>query len=283
MKHADKWRETLDITTLSFQDLRILEVLGYPHAGNDVFHVKVAFQGKEMTAFIKVERQLGADIANEVSVIQNLTFACVPEILAYSLSAPKYIVTKEIAGERLSAIIKKENSVNVKMYLARQAELLCEYHKLQNPCHPVKDRTFFHIPTHAFCIQHGLECIYTFLTANAPKAPTQCFVHGDFHYANILWDNEEISGVLDYELSGMGIREFDMAWSVFLRPGQTFLLFWDEVMAFWGGYTNQYCFSSFCYYYVQIAAHFYPLGNESYMQSVIRLAKEAISAYLNAT
>lgn len=41
-----------------------MELIGYPHAGNDVFHVKGIYQQEEIEAYIKVARQLGADIEN---------------------------------------------------------------------------------------------------------------------------------------------------------------------------------------------------------------------------
>lgn len=63
-----------------------------------------------------------------------------------------------------------------------------------------------------------------------------CFCHGDFHYANILWAEHQISGILDFELSGYGNREFDIAWAVFRRPGQKFLRTEAELQTFLNGY-----------------------------------------------
>ncbi|MGN1020319.1 MAG: hypothetical protein ACI4O7_08075 [Aristaeellaceae bacterium] len=37
--HPEKWRETADPFQLPYRRFRVTEVLGYPHAGNDVFHV----------------------------------------------------------------------------------------------------------------------------------------------------------------------------------------------------------------------------------------------------
>ena len=39
MKHPEKWRETADPFQLPFRRFILKEVLGYPHAGNDVFQV----------------------------------------------------------------------------------------------------------------------------------------------------------------------------------------------------------------------------------------------------
>ena len=40
MKQPDKWQETIDPFSLSFTNFHLKEILGYPHAGNDVFHVR---------------------------------------------------------------------------------------------------------------------------------------------------------------------------------------------------------------------------------------------------
>ena len=44
--------------------------MGYPHAGNDVFHVKGVYNNEEITAYIKVARQKGAAIENEVAILR---------------------------------------------------------------------------------------------------------------------------------------------------------------------------------------------------------------------
>ena len=279
MKHPAKWRETVGISSLSFNNIKIDKILGYPHAGNDVFHAKVLYHGGKVNAFIKVERQYGADVAKEVETISALPFSYVPKVLDYSLTEPKYIVTKEAAGEKLSKIAIANPNADVKKHLSKQAALLSEFHNLQIKCAPVKDRGFFHIPTQEFCYKYDLDDVYLFLMSSKPENYTKCFVHGDFHYANILWEKGDISCVLDYELSGFGIREFDMAWSVFLRPGQKYLMSMDEIDAFLQGYKNSFSLSSFYYYYIQIAAHFYPLGDKEYRGNVKRLIGEAISIF----
>lgn len=279
MKHPDKWRETIDLSSLAFNQIIIDEILGYPHAGNDVFHARVYYRGNKEDAFIKVERQHGADIENEVNIMSALPFPCVPKIIDYSLTEPRYIVTKEVAGERLSMILADNPYADAKKYLSKQATALSEFHSLKIDCEPVKDRRFFHIPAQDFCDEHGLDDVRLFLISNKPEDYIKCFIHGDFHYANILWKDTEISCVLDYELSGIGIREFDMAWSVFLRPGQKYLLFMDEVDAFLQGYKVLFSVSSFYYWYINIAAHFYPFGDKEYQKNVKRLIREAIDAH----
>lgn len=67
-----KWRETCDPFALNFTRFRLTEVLGYPHAGNDVFHVRGLLDGREATAYLKVARQPGADIEREIALLAQL-------------------------------------------------------------------------------------------------------------------------------------------------------------------------------------------------------------------
>ena len=45
--HPAKWRETIDPFELDYHHFRLTEILGYPHAGNDVFHAKGIYQQQE--------------------------------------------------------------------------------------------------------------------------------------------------------------------------------------------------------------------------------------------
>ena len=51
LTHPPKWRETVDPFTLNYSTFRPEEILGYPHAGNDVFHIRGFVNGKPITAY----------------------------------------------------------------------------------------------------------------------------------------------------------------------------------------------------------------------------------------
>ena len=46
---------------------------------------------------------------------------------------------------------------------------------------------------------------------DAPSFPTQDLVHGDFRLGNVLFDREEVSGIVDIEALGSGSRALDYA------------------------------------------------------------------------
>lgn len=91
---------------------------------------------------------------------------------------------------------------------------------------------------------------------------SKCFIHGDCHYANILWQKGKVSALLDYELSGYGSCEYDLAWAPILRPGQRFLMTKVEREAVLASYRRYHDFSeiAFNYYSVLFAMFFYNIS-----------------------
>lgn len=274
-----KWRDTIDPTTITFEKFKLTEVLGYPHAGNDVFYVEGIYEKSKVKAYLKVERQIGADIVREVSTILKINYQFKPEVLEYSLKSPRYILTKEAQGEKLSVILGENEKLQSLAYLRKYGGRLAELHQIRGEFLHVKPRKFFNIPDEKFLKDCDLMSIRDYLQENQPKEISQCFVHGDFHYANVLWKNHNISCVLDYELSGIGNRDFDIAWAVILRPSQKFLKTNIEIEEFLKGYESisNLNRSNINYYMALIYCYFYEIGLKSgncsycdYIRSFIR-------------
>lgn len=263
MKQPDKWRETIDPYTLEFKDFKLLEVLGYPYAGNDVFYVKGIYNNEEVYAFIKVARQKGADITNEVNVITKVGLKEAPVILEYK--EDKFVITKEVEGERLSTILGENEKLESLGYIDVWGEKLALIHQIKGDFDDVKDRRFFHMPSIEYFRENNLEFVYDYLINNKCESDTKCFVHGDFHYANILWKDRKLVGILDFELSGVGIKEFDIAWAIIRRPSQRFMKTEEEVNRFLEGYSRvgTYNKESVKYYMCIIYSYFYTVGKES--------------------
>jgi len=91
-----------------------------------------------------------------------------------------------------------------------------------------------------------------------------------------------MSAILDFELSGTGNREFDVAWAIIARPGQRFLLTKQEIDLFMEGYlsTGSLNRKYVEYYMVQIYLYFYNscgdmLGYREYVRGELwKLCKE---------
>lgn len=140
--YPKKWRETIDLFELRFDSFELKEIIGYPHAGNDVFVVKGMFEAREIIAYLKVERQVGADILREIQTIEQLNGFPLPKILDYSLKAPRYLLIEEIKGERLSTIVGDNENLQSLNYLKTYGETLGELHLVSGEFEPVKPRKF---------------------------------------------------------------------------------------------------------------------------------------------
>ncbi len=274
MKYPDKWRETIDPFTLPYNSFKLKEVMGYPHAGNDVFYVRGIHDGKEVTAFIKAARQKGSDICREIEAVRKLKLELAPQIIDCDSEGGSFIVTLEKPGRRLSAIVGDNKAMESMDYMFEYGKTLAQLHTTDISIGTVKDRRFFHVPSQAYLEKQGLDFVHSYLTENVPKKINTCFCHGDFHYANVLWENGKMSAILDFELSGMGNREFDIAWALCLRPGQRFLNTKAEISHFLEGYESrgEFDLDSVKYYMMQIYSYFYTFeGNESeYLEYIMQ-------------
>ena len=89
MQHPAKWRATADPFALPYRSFEPVEVLGCPHAGNDVFQMRGLYRGRLVEAYVKVARRSGAGVCNELAVLAALEAhdaaaarACMAEHLA---------------------------------------------------------------------------------------------------------------------------------------------------------------------------------------------------------
>lgn len=256
-KHPDKWRNTIDPFTLNYHNFRLTEVIGYPHAGNDVFHVKGIYNSEEITAYIKVARQKGAAIENEVAIMRQFDLPIIPHILDADFSEHPFSITSDMPGLRLSNIVGYNDDLASLEYMEEYGETLGKIHNSKVSANPVADRRFFHIPAGEMLDKLDLHFLKAYF-ANKPTEIATVFCHGDFHYANLLWSDHHISGILDFELSGYGNRDFDIAWSLIRRPGQRFLKTDQEQNLFLSGYAKhgEYNISNIHYYMAQIYVYF---------------------------
>lgn len=280
MKQPKKWKETIDPFSIEFNNFKLLKVLGYPHARNDVFYCVGKHNKKRIKCFIKYASKKDSNIAHEIETIQKLNFDFLPMICDYDKTG-KFIVTKEINGERLSYILqtnKKEHSID---YMFEYGKTLAKIHMVKEDFPKVKHRKFFDIPTIEYLKENNLEFIYDYLQTNKPKEINKCFCHGDFHYANVLWKKKKLVAVLDWELSGIGNKEFDIAWAIINRPSQKFLKTQEEVDKFLEGYqTLNSCNVEYVkYYMILVYSHFISVDKENleYQEFVRKILKDKIT------
>lgn len=237
MVHPARWRETCDPFAFSYRDFQLREILGYPHAGNDVFHVRGIANGVETNAYIKAARQKGAAIDNEVNLLMQLHAPVFPKVLDYDRAHGTFSVTAELPGLRLSTIVGENEDLASLRYMEAYGEALGRLHQMEPSAKPQADRAFYHRPGEEMLEKQNLQFLSDFFARKLSQGET-VFCHGDFHYANVLWEGRQISAILDFELAGYGDRDFDIAWALFRRPGQKFLKTDQELELFLKGYRN---------------------------------------------
>ncbi|MBE5768195.1 MAG: aminoglycoside phosphotransferase family protein [Clostridiales bacterium] len=262
-RHPEKWRETIDPFALHFHTFSLTEVLGYPHAGNDVFQVKGVLGGAETAAYIKVARRKDAAIENEVALLRQLKSPVIPRLLDCDFGKHPYSVTSEMPGMRLSHILGGNENMDSLSYMEEYGAALAKIHAIKPDAQPVMDRKFFHVPSDEVLDRLNLGFLKKYF-ANSPTETFTVFCHGDFHYANLLWENHHISAILDFELAGYGNRDYDIAWAIIRRPGQRFMKTKEEHDLFLKGYASQGPFNeaNIRYYMAQIYVYFMDANEE---------------------
>ena len=106
MQHPAKWRATADPFALPYRSFEPVEVLGCPHAGNDVFQMRGLYRGRLVEAYVKVARRSGAGVCNELAVLAALECPLAPEVIDYDARGGRFLVTLAKPGERLSPILQ---------------------------------------------------------------------------------------------------------------------------------------------------------------------------------
>lgn len=265
--HPAKWRDTVDPFSLHYHTFKPLEILGYPAARNDVFHVRGSYNGEEITAYIKAARAKDANIENEIALLRQLPLEHIPRVLDDGANPVSFSVTSAMPGHRLSVLVGANEHDAALEYMEAYGEALARIHQLTPAAGKTPDRKFRHTPPDALLEKLCLTSYAKYFSC-PPAKGEQVFCHGDFHYANILWQDKQISGILDFELSGYGDRDFDIAWAIFRRHGQTFMKTEAEMQHFLRGYAKHgvYCLDSVIFYMAQNYVYFMDAadGDEDY-------------------
>lgn len=266
MHYIEKWRETLiePVTTNFPCGVKVLEILSYPHAGNDVFVCNVSYKADEFLSVLKVERHCDANLRHECRCINELSSSTitVPDIISSGeINNLFYMFTKYVEGDRLSTILsriesesRQETSIE---YMIKFGENISRIHNIESINEFAIERKFQKIMSDEEINSNGLDLVGKWLFENKPFKKSLCFIHADHHYANILWKDNNVVCTLDWELCGVGWREFDMAWSIILRPSQNFLKSQAEIDAFLQGYSRFNLFNQKQFEYCMVLGYQY--------------------------
>lgn len=279
-----KFRELiLNPCSINYKKIKIEKILNYMPAGNDVVECVCNINGVDKNIFIKIERSKMADFESEIYNLKRLKkynlYLKNPELVEYGfINDKRYIVLSKINGKRLSEILISDDKNKRKKYLLRYGNELAKIHNINSSYFlPAKQRIINDIPNSRDYknMDSYISKLLKFLNMKKPIIDKKTFIHGDFHYANILWKNGKINGVLDYEYSGKGFKEQDIAWALVLRPGQKFLDCYEDIQFFLDGYKsyNNYDEDKLKWCLINAYCHFYlmNMNNLEYINKIKNL------------
>lgn len=284
-KRYAKWRElSIDPFTINFKNIVIKDIISYPPAGNDVVECKCIYKKKLTNAFIKIERSKMANFEAEetnISLLLNSKYyEKIPRVYeSCMVDEKKILVLEKITGERISDIFAKHiTSKEKKDYLIKYGRELALIHAIPiDRFNKAMKRVINDYPKEEKYgdFDKSIKPYIEYLKDNKPHIIDNSFIHGDFHYANILWKNNEVNGVLDFEYSGLGFKEQDIAWSLILRPTQHFMDNTEDIKYFLEGYKTigEYNTNDLKWCLINGYCHFYLMNicNEKYKEQLLNL------------
>ena len=271
MDFPDKWRD-LEFDPFAIDlgpDLTLDFVLGYPHAANDVLVCEGRMRGKPIRFVLKYQRSPSAQFANEARILQQIESVIprAPKLLhavTDDSAEGRYLVVAFMDGVRLPGDLSGDNWASARQdlgpFLDEWARALSTVHS-QHPAAalaPARKQHSLPIVSAENPSREWIEKTLRALESHPAQSKHRVFVHGDMHYANILWDQSQIVGLLDWEFAGLGWREFDVAWAIFPRQTQHFLLEISQIQRFIGAYENTAEIDQECirWCFALIATHF---------------------------
>lgn len=281
MTKYKKWRD-LEINPKDINTKlgKITKIINYYPAGNDVIECVIENNNEKRNVVLKIERSRVSDFVQEkenINMLQkNKYYEKVPKVLDLVKHQNKNcLFLEKRTGNKLSEIFKKDN-YNKEDYLHKYGKELAIIHKI--PKNQFKDSYQRDINRIVKTEIKELQPYIRYLSKNYIEANKDTFIHGDFHYGNILWDKGKVSTVLDFEYSGKGFKEQDIAWATVLRPGQKFMDNVNDIKVFLSGYKEElsFNFNNYLWCLINCYCHFYNMNsnNKEYCAKILELLEQ---------
>lgn len=281
MTKYKKWRE-LEINPKDINTKlgKITKIINYYPAGNDVIECVIENDNEKRNVVLKIERSRVSDFIQEKEniniLLKNKYYEKVPKVLDLVKHQNKNcLFLEKRKGNKLSEIFKKDNSKK-EDYLYKYGKELAIIHKI--PKSQFKDSYQRDINRIVKTEIKELQPYVRYLSKNQIEANKDTFIHGDFHYGNILWYKGKINTVLDFEYSGKGFKEQDIAWATVLRPGQKFMDNVNDIKMFLSGYNEElsFNFDNYLWCLINCYCHFYNMNsnNKEYCAKILELLEQ---------
>ncbi len=227
----------LELSGLPLEQVKLLEQQPDPPNSLRLFCFRGEEQGRQGKYFLKYTDLHGVDIAHEAEILKPLQqdpLAMAPRLVEVE-AENAFLVTAQMEGVSLSEDIQATGLPTLD-YCYELGRTLARVHQIGSEL-PEGVYTRFHdIPRLSFNDRYQRYPIATWLENHKPDHINRCFIHGDFQLNNILWRDGKVCGILDWELAGMGNREWDIAFAMIQRPMQKILRSDEDREKFLEGY-----------------------------------------------
>ena len=224
-----------ELKIASFEKLDIGET-----TTNDVYFCRGKYRNHPADFYVKVNENPPSYLSNEKNVLEALTstFIPAPRVIWYEKQKKEILVLEAVKGFLLWDYIdprrQRYDKQKVLPYLSTYGEFLAKIHNLKLKWEPQKRLKLYHLIGEQDLDDDRFVPLVSWLRNNEPVQKTQVFVHGDCNTASVIFDEDKISGIIDWEFAGLGWKEYDLAW--ILRARLNFLNTNAERQAILGGY-----------------------------------------------
>ncbi|WP_409293159.1 phosphotransferase family protein [Peribacillus sp. SCS-37] len=187
----------------------------------EMYKIAVRADGKSMEAVLRLytdrewlqaEPDLALHEASAFTAVNDLPFHT-PQLLAFDPSGtfcgcPAVLMTCLKGGVELFPADRSR-------WLRQLSEVLAAIHSLDPPpdfgwrYYPYYNSESLSVPEWSSCPDlwsRGIAAV-----RNGQHKGTQGFIHRDFHPVNVMWENGEISGVVDWVNACLGPKQMDLA------------------------------------------------------------------------
>ncbi len=259
----------LDLSGIAMERVTLQEMLPDPPNSIRSFCFRGTEAGTEGAYYLKYTDMAGVDIAHELKIlaaIQAAPQAMAPRLVEQEPKDNQWFVTEKRRGAPLSPGLTEEEALACCYELGRT---LAGVHQLSGDFPRCVYTRFHSIPRPARTDVYQQTSTALWLDAHKPDRENTCFIHGDFQLQNLLWKDGRITGILDWEMGGMGSREWDIAWAMIQRPKQPIMNSEEQRDKFLEGYASisPYDRDLVCYYMVMIYSWLLEAQDPMYRQA----------------
>ncbi len=269
------------------------EILGSPYSeGNHVYHCRGSVESTEEEYFLKVAKEdKESDLANEAEILTRLKGLDLPiaDVLAWRNEPRPWLALRAVHGYFINRFVNLDAADyeldRALVHFDEFGQSLGRIHDLKLSWRPVRERRFHRFLNDEILQDDRFHAADRWLRENEPCQKEEIFIHGDHHYANVLWSHGKVEAVLDWEICGEGWREFDISWAIIVRPRQNFLHHSEERSAVLDGYLKHGSFHEKSLQWCEIlntlhfASNFRSRPDQSYTTFSLRRIESMIESF----